>query len=362
MIRPDFNEFAHKIAQRASKKIFSPSIEEKAILYSLAKDGPQILTDLEKTTSYYGLWETNRFAVRRMIKGTKTDLGLIKYEYVNAREHDNRIRGKDGEIYCLTIKGLLTSLSTGLSLERTYLFKKYAKFIKYRLNQEIQLIGENRNINPHLDEDTKNILSEIIIRYIKNQIYLFLIWHEASEITLRNKIDMDWYLVDFFNKHDEFISQEFPKIIDEKRQSEYRDILREYFTCSKILHGITYFIEKKNSKINKQFADTLELNFKMISPFIFDWYRHFDKLQIHSPIDKPYSNNSIRSFVLYPPEIGIDIVYSGTLGNKRLIEPNIRQVVKSELGEILKVTDLPLENILKVSHDTTGLRGYGLTT
>jgi hypothetical protein len=343
--------FVHNIGQRTSKKLFEPEIEEVAIFDSLAKNGPQILTSLAKDVEKLGKWETTRWAVKRRMKGTKNNLSLIEYEYVSKRQHDHRIRGKDGEWYCLTIKGFMASLSTEkIFIENSYLFKKYKHFISDLLDRKIQLIGQNTNIDTELRDDEKKYLKNICMQYIKNQIYIFLIWHEANEIGLRKRTNIYWYFVDFFENLHDFITLKFPNLIDEKRTREYKQIIREYFVVAKILQGIEYFTETDNI-INKKTRERLQVNFQMMKPFVFEWYRYFDKLQMISPVSKPYDIKKIPSFLIYPPEYGLDIEYEGMSGHKKLIKPDMKEIVKSELSKILRKQDLSIGKIWQKNHD-----------
>jgi len=83
----------------------------------------------------------------------------------------------------------------------------------------------------------------------------------------------------------------------------------------------------------------------MRKPYVFEWYRYFDKLQMISPVDKPYNIKKIPSFIIYPPEYGLDIEYEGMSGHKKLIKPDLKKIVKSELSKILKEQDLPIDEI-----------------
>ena len=342
--------FTHNISQRASKKLFNLQNEEMGIFYSLANNGPQILTSLAKDTEKFGTWEATRWTVKRRMKGTKNNLSLIKYEYVSKRKHDSRIRGKDGELYCLTIKGFLASLSIEkIFIENSYMFKKYKKFISDLLKRKIQLIGQNINRETELTVDERKYLKDIFMQYIKYQIYIFLIWHEVNEIGLRKKINTYWYFVDFFENFENFITQKFPKLIDEQRTKEYIEIIREYLVISKIIHGIEYFTDTGNN-VGKKARERIQINFDMTKPFVFEWYRYFDKLQTISPVDKPYNIKKIPSFIIYPPEYGVDIEYEGMPGHKKLIKPDLKEVAKNELSKILKEQDLPINEIWNKTH------------
>jgi len=318
----DYDKYAHKIGQYTSEKMFNPTDEEKAIFYALANNGPQILTDLGKIIENYGTWETNRWAIKRRMYGLGNTLGLIEYEYIKEKEHEVRISGKDGKYFCLTTKGLFVSLATGIQLEKTYLFKKYIEFIKNKLEHNFQL-------KKQLDDKVKDHLIDIITQHIKNSILLFLIWHDAHGINLKNKTEMNWYFVDFFKNIDEYVFQKFPQIKDKNLESEYKIILQEYFVNLKILTGIKKYIKKTKPKSN-EFVDTLEFYFKIIRPFVFEWYRFFDRLQIVSPVNKPYNIRAAPSFVINNPNLGIDI------GNVDSAGIPIEERIKIELSKILK--------------------------
>ena len=149
---------ALNITKRASECIFFTNpvdIPEKAILYALAKKGPLSLTDLEKTVSTYGAWETDRHTMKRRMKGLANHISLIDYEFVKEREPEIRKRGKYGKIYCLTTKGVLAALSTGISFEKIDIFKKYIIFLNEILNKKIKYIGNDAGFNSVLDEKNK---------------------------------------------------------------------------------------------------------------------------------------------------------------------------------------------------------------
>ena len=339
---------ALNIAKRAAERILltePPDKPEKAILYALAKNGPQSLTDLVKATSKYGAWETNHYTIKRRMDGLENHISLIDYEFVREREPEVRKPGKYGKIYFLTTKGFLAAFSTGLSFERMDIFKKYTVFLNERLNEKIKYVGSNAGFDSSLDDNTKQKMLDIITRYIKYQILVFLIWHEANEISIRKKRNSNWYIEDFFRTHNEFIHQEFPMRLEEKLEEEYKEILREYFTCSKTLHGLDEFTLSKD-KLSKKIRD----NFKMISPFVFKWYLYFDELQMRNSIGKPYDIKKIPSLVLSRPEFGIDIEYYGKFGHKRIIQPDIKSKTSDELKQILR-QEISIDSIWRAPHN-----------
>jgi hypothetical protein len=347
MYSTDFPKSALNIAKRASERILlteSPDIPEKAILYALAKNGPMSLVDLVETISTYGDWEANHYTIKRRIKGLANHISLNNYEFVKEREPEIRKQGKYGKIYCLTTKGFLSAFSTGLSFERMDMFKKYTTFLNEILDRKIKYIGNDSGFDSSLDENTKQKILDIITRYIKYQIIVFLIWHEANETSIRKKRNSNWYIEDFFRTHDEFIYQEFPTSLEKKLREEYREILREYFTCSKIIHGLDEFTLSKDTS-SKKIRD----NFRMINPFVFEWYLYFDELQMRNSIGKQYDIKKIPSLVLSRPEFGIDIEYHGKPGQMKLIQPDIKKKTNDELKQMLR-QEIQIDKIWKNHH------------
>jgi len=341
-------DYALNIAYRASERIFlteTPDNREKAILFALAKNGPQTLADLVKTLSTFGGWEANHHTIKRRLDGLANHIGLIGFEFVKEKDPEVRKPGKSGKIYYLTTKGFLAAFSTGLTFERMDIFKKYTAFLDEFLSRKIKYIGGDVGFDSSLDDKTKQKMLDIITRYIKYQILVFLIWHEANETSIRKKRNSSWYIEEFFKNHNEFIHQEFPMLLEEKLENEYKEILREYFTCSKILQGLDEFTLSEDSQSKK-----IKDNFEMIRSFVFEWYLYFDELQMQNSIGKPYDIKKIPSIVLSRPEFGIDIEYDGKPGHKRKIQPDIKSKTSEELGQILR-QEIPINNIWKKLHD-----------
>jgi len=225
------------------------------------------------------------------------------------------------------------------------IFKKYTAFLDEFLSRTIKYIGGDVGFDSSLDDKTKQKMLDIITRYIKYQILVFLIWHEANETSIRKKRNSSWYIEEFFKNHNEFIHQEFPMLLEEKLENEYKEILRENFTCSKILQGLDEFTLSEDIQSRK-----IKDNFEMITPFVFEWYLYFDELQMQNYIGKPYDIKKIPSMILSRPEFGIDIEYDGKTGHKRKIQPDIKSKTCDELGQILR-QEIPINNIWKKLHD-----------
>ncbi len=159
---------------------------------------------------------------------------------------------------------------------------------------------------------------------------------------------MNWYFVDFFKNIDENIFQKFPKNKDKKLELEYKTVLQEYFVSLKTLIGMKELIKKLKSK-NIESVNVLEFYFKMISPFVFEWYRYFDRLQLVSPVNKPYNIKAVPSFVINNPHIEIDIGHFDHSGI------SIHDRIK---GKISKITQRPIRHRIPNHTKGTAIHKY----
>lgn len=314
-------------------------VVEEAILNTLSREGTLSLTKLVKTIENYGGWEAKRNSIKRRIDGQENHPSLIDYEFIKERKPEKRKPGKYGKEYCLTTKGFLASLATKhLSFDRTYMFKKYVTFLDNYLDDKIKHIGNDADFDSTLDIETKNMLLDVITNYIKNQITVFLIWHEANEISIRKRRKVKEYIEDFISTHNEYIHQEFPMMLDKKQEEEYRHVLRKYFESSKILHSL---IELPTDDTHSK---KINIKLKMISSFVFKWYLYFDELQMKNPIGEDYNIRNTHAGVLSRPEYGIDIEYYGMFGHKRKIQPDLKLEAENKVQQILKkkisITDI----------------------
>lgn len=180
----------------------------------------------------------------------------------------------------------------------------------------------------------KKDLLNISKQHIKNSIFLFLSWHDAHGINIKNKTEMNWYFVDFFKNHDEHIYEKFPQVKDKNQEARYKIILQEYYITFKIISGITKSIKEKISK-NHKLTDPLEFYFENISLFVLEWHRFFDRLQMFSPVNKSYATYPIQSFVINHPNPGIRI------GQKDHSGELIQNRIKTEMIKILKTDSQP---------------------
>ena len=90
-------ESAHnKDFKNIATSIFKLGSEEEGILHTVANNGPMVLTNISNKTENYSKWHCTRWAAKRWIDGTPKTLGLIPNEYLIEKNHEERIRGKDG--------------------------------------------------------------------------------------------------------------------------------------------------------------------------------------------------------------------------------------------------------------------------
>lgn len=328
---------SHKISlETLSEAIFQLPEGHKGIIYRIAKKGPGILTEITKETERYGKWETDRWSAKNRIYGSAKFFGLIPCEYLVQKVHDRPQRGKQGKIFCLTTKGMLAALSTGLNLDEIYLYKKYVDFIYQRLNFKVKKIGENK-VPTEEDLLDKKRLHNIIENFIKTRIKLFLIWHYVNGVQLQRQIATQNYFTDFYRNVNEYFNAKFPTV-NEKKLAEYsRNILRENFVYSKILHVLDDLADPTNSEMFPNVPAPMKQwlfdKIAMTSWYIWYWPYYIEKMQlIGTNFKEEYDVKPIPDFI-YQPNKGIDIDSVST--TKKILEkPTLNLRVKSDLKKL----------------------------
>lgn len=330
-------KYAHKISLATlSEAIFQLPEEYKGIIYCIAKNGPALINEITEETERYPTWSTNRWSAKRRIYGTQTFFGLVPSEYLVEKEPNKRRPGKEGKILCLTTKGMLAALSTRLDLDEIYLYKKYIDFVHKRLNIKVKRSGSNKIESPDFENLlSKNKLRDIIGNFIKSRIYVFLIWHHANRIQLQKQISTQAYFVDFYSNVNEYFHNKFPQIKDKKFTKYCRNVLRDNFVYSKILHALDTIADttshvkfpKENDSIKQFLLDKLGST----SNYIWYWPYYMEKVQlIGNNIDEEYDFKAIPDFI-YSPVEGIDIEVVGKPGEAKVITPRLFSQVKSNL-------------------------------
>ncbi len=354
-------KYAHKKSLKTlSEAIFQLPDEYKGIIYCIAKDGPALINEITEKTESYGSWDTNRWSAKRRIYGTQTFFGLVPCEYLIEKQPIKRRRGKEGNILCLTTKGMLAALSTGLDLDEIYLYKKYIDFVHKRLKINVKRIGSDktkpRNFETLLD---KNKLRDMIKNFIQSRIYLFLIWHYVNGIQLQKQIATQPFFVDFYNNVNEYFHNKFPEIKDKEFTKYCRNILRDNFVYSRTLHALDVIADTtsivKLPNENESIKQFLFEKLGMTSDYIWYWPYYMEKIQlIGNNVDDEYDPRAIPDFI-YKPVRGIDIEIAGKLGETKLIKPTLFEQVQSNLenlGVAENYTKELLEYIWDKPHDS----------
>ncbi len=328
---------SHKISLKTlSDAIFQLPKGHKGIIYRIAKKGPGILNEITKETESYGDWATDRWSAKNRIYGSDKFFGLIPCEYLVEKEHDTPQRGKQGKIFCLTTKGMLAALSTGLNLDEIYLYKKYIDFIYQRLNFKVKKVGWDKvpTVEDLLD---KKRLRDIIENFIRTRINLFLIWHYVNGLQLQKQIATQNYFADFYRNINEYFYEKFPTV-KEKQLAEYcRYVLRDNFVYSKILHVLDNLADPTNTEtfpnVPAPMKQWLFHKIAMTSQSIWYWPYYVEKMQlIGTNFKEEYDVKPIPDFI-YQPNKGIDIVSVGK--TKKIVEkPTLYLRVKSDLKKL----------------------------
>jgi hypothetical protein len=320
--------------------IFKLGLEEEGILHTVANNGPMVLTNISSITENYEKWHCTRWAAKRRIEGTPKTLGLIPNEYLIPKEHEERIRGKDGRLFYLSTKGLFAALSTGIELEQIYLYREFIEFLRKQVTREITNRPKTKQIcNPVL-------IADIFEEFIKNRIHLFLIWHESAGINVSRIKTFQHYLMDFYSKVDELFYSKFYKV-DESKEIFYKQLLQKNFILTKTIHALdniahpdlNFGNESKNT--NQFFQDRI----LMAGNYVWKWPYYMEKMQFaRYDENKVYSN--IPEFIYQPPT-GLDIGNFINVNEKNI---NFFDIVKEELEELGIKKDYS-DNVLKYIWD-----------
>ncbi|PBO84227.1 MAG: hypothetical protein COA77_10505 [Thaumarchaeota archaeon] len=319
------SENAHnKDFQDIADSIFKIGLKEKGILHTVANKGPMILTSISNKTKNLTRWQCTRWAAKRRIEGTPKTLGLIPNEYLIPKEHENRIRGKNGKQFHLSTKGLFAVLSTGIKLEQIYIYKEFVKFLRKQVAREIINHPNPKQVcNPSL-------IADLFIDFIKNQIHLFLIWHESAGINVARIKTFQDYLMDFYSKVDESFYSKFYKV-DKSKENFYKQLLQKNFIITKTIHALdkialpTINFRSEDNNVNQFFLDRIT----MAGNYVWKWPYYMEKMQF-ARHDENNGYSNVPDFIYQPPT-GLEI------GNYiNVNEKNIKffDIVKEELEEL----------------------------
>ena len=343
---------AHKITpETLSEKIFQLPEEYKGIINHIAKNGPSISNKITEKTENLGKWKCSRKAAKIRINGSSQKFGMIDCEYLISKDPKSSRHGNAKDVYFLTTKGMLAALSTGLDIDEIYLYRRYVDWIYKRLKMKIEKFGLPQIKDVKLN-DSK--LFDIIDGFIKSRINVFLVWHYVNGIQLQRQIGTQAYFMDFFSNTNEYFHNKLPKILDEDLARFSRDVLRDNFVYSRILHAIDVIADpspvfgfpNENNSVKQYMFEKIT----MISKYVWHWPFHMEKMQlIGDNIDNDYSVNPIPDFTYMPNDrMDIDIEIVKTV--RKSIQPSLFLQVKSNLTEI-GIDEKYAEEVLKYVWD-----------
>ena len=214
--------------RKISHEVFNLVDDYKGILHILALFGPQYISNITKLSkSKLSKWEVDQKQAYRRIFGTKRLFGLLEKEYVKTILVKEKRRGNPKRIICLTLKGLLASLSTGVELEQAYPFKNYVSFICKPIN------------DPEIKKRIKN--------FIKYQIFLFLVWHAVNGIQLQKLVGTIGYFNYFFRKLNTNFPVQIPVGLEQSNKRIYQIVLKQFVVNSTILYTLDMLADPNRS-------------------------------------------------------------------------------------------------------------------
>lgn len=259
--KTDFTSF-----EKLSAQVFDLEKQHKLILKNIAvRKVPPNLKDIEKFIAKSESSYLSRTSVRRRINGSSTLIGLIPLEYVEGISSD-KPHYRNEKDYYLTLKGMIASLSSGITIERIYSFSCYFDFLS------------------KIIEDKK--IFEVVKKYIKTQIRYFLSWHTAIGLQI-TKLTLSFiYIQNFFDSFWESKVTEIPWSRLSKNNSEYlKKVFEEHAMLEKTLDKI-----QKRNLFSSLTVDPHSLFFDKIKTdcsnkmsvyyIIKYWYWFIEKLQL----------------------------------------------------------------------------------
>lgn len=244
-----------------------------------------------------------RSTVRRKLIGASSTVGLIPYGFLHEKHIDKHRYGKQEKTYYLTLKGMLSSLPSGVPIKKFKIFSRYIDFLSNYI-------------------DDLKMLS-FIEEYIITEIKFFLSWHAIEGINLSKHRTNNFYMNHFLNfKIHEHDFQYFPFV--SKKEYEWYDYavkLKTEFESNK--KTLKYLIEKN---VLPEPSTTLDvdidnpssmMNFGKttvsgeITYFITQWPALMDTLQ---EIDYDMKKLDFNEMLTIKPRLGED--YEKSVRNK----------------------------------------------
>jgi len=298
-----------------SSKVFELENSYRIILkYLVYKENPEKGAIVQEIAEYSQQSDTplEWHVIKKKLTGTKQTLGLIPLEYVYEK-YEGRGRGnKQNNTYHLTFKGLLAALSTGVQLDKIYLYKNYINF----LNKII---------------DNVKIMN-VIKQYFKSEIHVFLLLNYLQGLKLQSLTNTHQYFKSFLDQEVSHSSSFGIYVANENIRDKIRLIITDYFSSKIVLRLMgeneiipalhpfwrkQEFLEKFDQQLSKpNLYDSLKAR---LDALIYDWpdlmeriYRDKDypdllrytdgyrySLEINTQINVKDLKNRIRKIINY---------------------------------------------------------------
>ncbi len=297
----------------------------RQILYMIAKEGPSTTYKLGEIGQVK--FELDRYAIRRRILGSNVLLSLLKEEFVT-EELKNETHPSGGEKirYCLTLKGLMTSLYYP-KFEESYLANDLYRFVS-------DLTGNRYNI------------ADLTILYVKYHMALTMLWYKMMGFTLTSQHD----LVRLFSRTitKMILFENYPlSELNETESAYFYDIGERFYALTFVIVGIIrklarsrrlpVFLNKKMDSFihGTRFKTRTNSFIEFFDRHILvDWALYFDMSNIHH-ID---ANNP------YLVDYGPSIHHRITLWQDHALKESINRILKKI--EVNKVGRIDVSHLL----------------
>lgn len=253
---------------RLCREVFPLNPEERVVLKYFSINPPSNITTISKYT-VMSENPLNRWKLDRILNGESRIQGLVPTEFLLSI-HENKNRwGKNEKVYFLTVKGIIASLSTGIKINRNFVFEKYFAFIQKHLKDKA--------------------LVDLGKKYVENQIHFFLLWHEIKGFQLKKLPASYAYYRIFVNKGWEDQLSTIPILQSNKESVEkMKEIIIEILqTKQKLLEvkkiktyqpvKVSYFYPRNENTVSR--VEEYSVNKNPID-LIIDWFDNIESFQM----------------------------------------------------------------------------------
>jgi len=205
--------------RKFSDEVYGLDIHYKSILYVIARNGPLLISKIVKLSGdQIPKSKVDQHTAYRRMDGTPKRFSLLEKEYLFTTMSPPG-KGNPQEIYHLTLKGMLASISFLIDIDEVYLYKRFVNFV----------------CRPLRDNNLKNLIQS----YIKDSILLFLSWHFIHGISLQKQIASEQYFDHFFENLNSNITRLYSGNLSSEDRKNYRKILEDYITTRETIDMLT---------------------------------------------------------------------------------------------------------------------------